>query len=324
MRKSRGTPISPNRRRAFVGRIEGLEGRRLLAMITVNTAVDSTNPNTTLSLRQAIEVSNATLSVGSLTSTQQLLVNGAVGATNTIDFTIPTSDPGYNPMTGVWTIVPASELPTIATNAALIDGYSQTGASQNSAALSDNAVLKVAVDGAVLGNSPGLVIDSTNSEVMGLDIENFAYKGVEITGQGIQVSGCFIGTDSTGKTAAPNAVGVSLEGSDNTIGGTTLTDRNIISGNNAAGEGEGIIIASSTGEPIRQQFHRSQLHRHRCHGAGCAGQRHGGRARRWYEHQLRNQCARIGQPDLRQRFGRDQGGGKHLGPRELHRHELEW
>jgi myo-inositol catabolism protein IolC len=41
--------------------IEALEHRQLLATITVNTAVDNSAPDTTLSLRQAIEVSNGTL-----------------------------------------------------------------------------------------------------------------------------------------------------------------------------------------------------------------------------------------------------------------------
>jgi hypothetical protein len=47
--------------------IEALEHRQLLATITVNTAVDNSAPDTTLSLRQAIEVSNGILLVSSLT-----------------------------------------------------------------------------------------------------------------------------------------------------------------------------------------------------------------------------------------------------------------
>ena len=58
----------------------------------------------TLSLRQAIEVSNGTLPVSSLSTQEQAQVSGAVGDTNTIDFNIPTTDPGYDATTGVWTI----------------------------------------------------------------------------------------------------------------------------------------------------------------------------------------------------------------------------
>ena len=39
---------------------EGLESRRLLATLTVNTTADETTPDTTLSLREAIEVVNGT------------------------------------------------------------------------------------------------------------------------------------------------------------------------------------------------------------------------------------------------------------------------
>ena len=51
-----------------------------------------------------------------------------------------------------------------------------------------------------------------------------------ITGTGVQVAGCFIGTDPTGETAAPNGTGVELENSSNTIGGPNVGDRNVISG----------------------------------------------------------------------------------------------
>jgi hypothetical protein len=84
--------------------LELLEDRQLLSTITVNTTADDTATASTLSLRDAIEVSNGTLAVSSLSSQQQAQVSGAVGSTNTIDFSIPTTDPGYDPTRGVWTI----------------------------------------------------------------------------------------------------------------------------------------------------------------------------------------------------------------------------
>ncbi len=84
--------------------LEVLEDRQLLATITVNTTADETAADSTVSLREAIEVSNGTLAVSSLSTQQQAQVSGAVGNTNTIDFNIPKSDPGYNAATGVWTI----------------------------------------------------------------------------------------------------------------------------------------------------------------------------------------------------------------------------
>ncbi len=221
--------------------LELLEGRQLLATITVNTTADSATPGTTLSLREAIEVSNGTLAVSSLTSQEQTLVSGAVGATNTIDFNIPTTDSGYDAATGVWTIAVQSALPAISTNAAIIDGYSQPGASQNTLAQADNAKLAIAINGSRQGSIDGLTISQQGSQVRGLDIENFYADGVLITAPGnVQVGGCFIGTNPTGETAAPNGNGVEIENSSNLIGGPGLGDRNVISGNNQPGEGYGL------------------------------------------------------------------------------------
>jgi CSLREA domain-containing protein len=130
--------------------LEVLEGRQLLATITVNTTADDTAADATLSLREAIEVSNGTLAVSSLSTQEQAQVSGAVGATNTIGFHIPTTDPGYNAAAGVWTIAVHSALPTISTHAAIINGYSQPGSSENTLAQGDNAKLTIAIDGAGL------------------------------------------------------------------------------------------------------------------------------------------------------------------------------
>jgi hypothetical protein len=160
-----------------------------------------------------------------------------------IDFSIPTSDPGYNPVTNVWTIAVQSALPTISTNAAIINGYSQPGASQNTLSQADNAVLTIAINGAGSGTIDGLAIAQPGSQVSGLDIENFGGAGITITAAGqVQMTGCFVGTDPTGEIAAPNATGVAIQNSSNTIGGPLVGDRDIISGNHAAGEGDGIFI----------------------------------------------------------------------------------
>jgi hypothetical protein len=218
--------------------VEVLEERQLLATITVNTTADSTAAGSTLSLRQAIEVSNGTLPVSSLSTQEQAQVKGAIGNTNTIDFNIPTTDPGYNAATGVWTIALKSGLPAISTNAAIIDGYSQPGAAENTLAHGDNAKLKIALDGSGAGNTSGLTIAQPESQVRGLDIEKFGVNGsgILITAAGnVQVAGCFIGTDPTGTAAAPNYRGVVIENSSNVIGGPNVGDRNLISGNSDSG-----------------------------------------------------------------------------------------
>jgi CSLREA domain-containing protein len=140
-------PALKSRRRKRLS-VEVLEDRQLLATITVNTTADEAAADSTVSLREAIEVSDGTLPVSSLSTQEQAQVNGAVGSTNTIDFNIATTDPGYDAATGVWPIGLKSALPAISTSAAIIDGYSQPGAAQNALAQGDNASLKIALSGA--------------------------------------------------------------------------------------------------------------------------------------------------------------------------------
>jgi CSLREA domain-containing protein len=226
-----------------------LEERQLLSTITVNSTADETAADSTLSLREAIEVSNGTLAVASLSTQEQAQVSGAVGSTNTIDFNIPKSDPGYDAATGVWTIALKSGLPAISTNAAIIDGYSQPGASPNTLAQGDNAVLKIAVSGANAGNTSGVTIAQPGSKLRGVDIEDFGGNGdaVLITAAGnAQVAGCFIGIDPSGEKAAPNYDGMVIQNSSNLIGGPNVADRNVISGNSL----DGINVPDKAGNPL--------------------------------------------------------------------------
>jgi Bacterial Ig-like domain (group 3) len=234
--------------------VEVLEGRQLLATITVNTTADSTGVGATLSLRQAIEVSDGTLAVSSLSTQEQAQVSGTVGTSNTIGFNIPTTDPGYAAATGVWTIAVTSALPTITTNAAIINGYSQPGALENTLTQGDNAKLAIALSGTTAGSN-GLTIAQPGSQVRGLDIENFYEAGVVITAGGnVQVAGCFIGTDPTGEVAAPNGAGVILENSSNTIGGPNAADRNVLSGAEGLGvhswENDGVYVPDQASNPL--------------------------------------------------------------------------
>ena len=63
MRRSISELKSRRRQRLCV---DVLEDRQLLSTITVNTTADETTADSTMSLRQAIEVSNGTLPVSSL------------------------------------------------------------------------------------------------------------------------------------------------------------------------------------------------------------------------------------------------------------------
>ncbi len=84
-----------SRRRFFQASLEWMEPRLLLSIIRVDTTSDADGANgaDTLSLRQAIEISNGTLPVSSLTPAQQSLVSVTTSPANVIDFAIPAAIP---------------------------------------------------------------------------------------------------------------------------------------------------------------------------------------------------------------------------------------
>src|SRR5437762_2947700 len=90
--------------------LEQFEDRRMLtATITVDSTDDSNTRDNVLTLREAILVNNLALPVNSLTSSEQLRVNGTPDGVklNTIAFNIQSSVPG------VQTISPTTALPAI-------------------------------------------------------------------------------------------------------------------------------------------------------------------------------------------------------------------
>jgi hypothetical protein len=100
-----------------------------------------------------------------------------------------------------------------------------------------NAGIEVAVsDNTIGGTTSGARnIISGNADSYGVVVDS----GVS----GVSVQGNYIGTDVTGTTAVPNGIGVIVEGSNNTIGGTATGAGNVISGNNARGS-DGVCIDS--------------------------------------------------------------------------------
>ena len=86
--------------------------------------------------------------------------------------------------------------------------------------------------------SVGLFVNAPGSTIRSLVINGFNLGGIAIgaNGHGSRVEGCYIGTDVTGKIAIPNGgPGVAIRSSENIIGGTTASKRNVISGNTFAG-----------------------------------------------------------------------------------------
>src|SRR5438552_4790776 len=185
------------------------------SLFSTTFTVTNTNDSGAGSLRQAILDANAN------------------AGTDTITFSIPGG--------GVHTISPTSALPTI-TDPVTIDGYTQTGAVQNTDPNGFNGTLLIELSGVNAGAGVnGLTISSGDSTVRGLVINGFQVLDINagdgillITNGSNVIEGNFIGTNAAGTAVVGNdteGVEVRDDSSNNRIGGTTPQARNLFSGN---------------------------------------------------------------------------------------------
>ena len=167
-------------------------------------------------------------------------VNAGAGG-DTINFGIAGS--------GVHTLTPASAYATI-TKAVVINGYSQTGSSANTAVSPNpfNGTLTIEIDGTSAGSSRGLRVGASNVTIKGLVINRFNRYGIEINDfSNVKIEGNYIGTDPTGLIDRGNAlsgINHASAGTGVVVGGTTAAARNIISGNQeyAIGVGGNLLV----------------------------------------------------------------------------------
>ena len=156
---------------------------------------------------------------------------------DTIEFNIP--GPGPH------TISPTSALPTII-QPVTIDATMENACGQPRC---------VELNGASAGaNVDGLSISAGNSVVRGLAINRFRRYGIRLSISGGNIiEGNFIGTDVSGTSDLGNTNdGVRIETSNNTIGGTVASARNVISGNN--NDGVEINGSAASGNAVRGNF----------------------------------------------------------------------
>ncbi|MFQ5649312.1 MAG: FlgD immunoglobulin-like domain containing protein [bacterium] len=107
--------------------------------------------------------------------------------------------------------------------------------------------------GVSIEEAPGNTVGGTASGARNI-ISGNGGSGVGFFGGGASgnfVQGNFIGTDVTGTADLGNSGGVSINGSNNTIGGTTTGALNVISGNDGTGIG---IFNNSTGNIVQGNF----------------------------------------------------------------------
>ncbi|MBP6042044.1 hypothetical protein KA529_03430 [Candidatus Saccharibacteria bacterium] len=193
------------------------------ASLTVDSVLDSSDASAgdgscddgsgNCTLRAAIEEANA------------------LAGADTINFNIAGS--------GVHTFQPSSEYDAIA-DELVIDGYSQPGATANTALSPSpfNGMLTIEIDGTNAGTADGLDVGASNVTIKGLVINRFDEQGINIQNfNNVIVQGNYIGTDPGGLIGRGNGLsGIennSMTGTGNVVGGITVDARNIISGNQA-------------------------------------------------------------------------------------------
>ena len=179
------------------------------------------------------------------------VANGDGANTYTINFTIPTSDPGYDATSKLWTIKigAADSLPSLLRSMNIVgslDGASQTP--------------QIVLEGlSSATNDQALQIITTGVTVQNLSIVNFLRGGILVQGPGnftprgdVKLQGLYLGFKPGSTVAAPNG-GPAIEiitSNNNTIGGTLASERNYISGNS----GIGIKLTSAYTNTLAQNY----------------------------------------------------------------------
>jgi CSLREA domain-containing protein len=197
------------------------------ATLVVNGTADASPPATSdgvCSLREAMQsIINAANFGDCLNS------GGAYGTADTVNFNITGA--------GVHTINAVATLPVI-TKPMLIDGYSQPGATANTLAIGNNAQLKIEINGAAM--TPAFtdlfeILGGGGTTIRGLVVNRVSGQSVYIGFSGASnnniVAGNWFGVDATGMTYLGGTnTSIRVDGSSNTIGGTTPAARNVIAG----------------------------------------------------------------------------------------------
>ena len=199
------------------------------ATLTVNSTGDAAADDGECTLREAITAASTNVPSGATTG--ECAGGDLLPIVDTIEFAIPG--------TGVQTIQPTSLMPPIA-EAVVIDGYTQPGASPNTLAVGDDAVLLIEIDGSLMGNGDLLRVTGPGSTIRGLVVNRVTGVNITVGPQSPAddnvIEGNFLNTDATGTTQLGGLFPVvRLAGANNVLGGTDPAARNVIGGGSGSG-----------------------------------------------------------------------------------------
>ena len=199
-----------------------------LATLLLIVSLGASAAADTFTVNNPVDPGNGTCDVVGCTLREAIDAANASPGADIINFNIAGS--------GVKSIAPTTPLPDI-TDTVTIDGYSQPGASVNTLAVGNDAVLLLELNG-ILAGGTGLVLTSDSNIIRGLVINRFG-SGIEIDDGKVNnvIEGNFIGTDAAGIADLGNSsMGVLISsGSNNLIGGPLPAARNLLSGNGSSG-----------------------------------------------------------------------------------------
>jgi titin len=198
-------------------------------------AVTQAAPHNTYTVNTTSDEHDGSCSDGDCSLRDAIIIANTNPSVDTIEFDIPPA----SCMGGICTIYPLSVLPGLTNGGTTIDGYTQAGAEPATATAP--ADIRVQIDGRNVLNGNGLEITSANNVIRGLAIVYYDWNGIAIgnaAATGNVIAGNYLGA-APGGVAAPgngfSGVFIGLAATNNTVGGDTPAERNLLSGNGWVG-----------------------------------------------------------------------------------------
>ena len=226
----------------------------------MNSTGDTSADDGQCTLREALDA--ATNNVASGATNGECAAGEPLPIVDTIAFAIPGS--------GVHTIQPTAMMPRIL-EAVVIDGYTQPGASPNTRAIGEDAILLIEIDGSLMPPNGDLFeLPNGGTTMRGLVINRVLGTAIFVGASTFAsddnlIEGNFFGTDPSGTSYLGGATTIiRMDGTGNTLGGTTPAARNVMSaggsskggtiileGHNSAVQGNYIGVDASGSAPLQ-------------------------------------------------------------------------